>query len=98
MVKVATRKEGSLWYKDHLQPGDSVNTKCLFISRPVRWREIIICTMCAYMFACMRECVMQFSLKILQSHIFGKLILLMNFYTLLKQTRHRAIVLESIGW
>ena len=31
---------------------------------------------------CMRECVKQFSLKLLQYHIFGKLLVLMNFYAL----------------
>ena len=44
------------------------------ISRPARQREIIICTMCV------RACVTQFSLKLLQLHIFGKLLVLMNFY------------------
>ena len=40
---------------------------------------IIICTMCVhtYIGACMR--VTQFSLKLLQLHIFGKLLVLINF-------------------
>ena len=33
---------------------------------------------CAYV----RECVTQFSLKLLQLHIFGKLLVLMKFYAL----------------
>ena len=41
-------------------------------------REIIMCTMCVC--TCVRAWVMQFSLKLLQLHIFGKLVVLMNFY------------------
>ena len=37
---------------------------------------------CVYVRACVRECVTQFSLKLLQLHIFGKLLVLMNFYAL----------------
>ena len=41
---------------------------------------------CTSMHPCVRECmrawVTQFSLKLLQLHIFGKLLVLMNFYTL----------------
>ena len=36
---------------------------------------VIICTMCVCTW------VTQFSLKLLQLHIFGKLLVLMNFYT-----------------
>ena len=50
------------------------------ISRPARRREIIICTMCVR--TCVRACVTQFPLKLLQLHIFGKLVVLMNFFTL----------------
>ena len=50
------------------------------ISRPACWREIIICTMCVC--TCVRECVTQLSLKLLQLHIFGKLLVVMNFYAL----------------
>ena len=32
--------------------------------------------------ACVRECVTQFPLKLLQLHIFGKLVVLMNFFAL----------------
>ena len=49
-----------------------------FISRPAHRREIIICTMCVYVRACVS--VSQFSLKLLQLHIFGKLLVPMNFY------------------
>ena len=37
---------------------------------------------CVYMRVCVPECVTQFSLKLLQLHIFGKLLVLMNFYAL----------------
>ena len=50
------------------------------ISRPACRREIIICTM--RVCTCMRESVTHFSLKLLQLHIFGKLLVLMNFYAL----------------
>ena len=55
-----------------------------FISRPARRREIIICTMCVCtcVRACVRACVTQFSLKLLQLHIFGKSQVLMNFFAL----------------
>ena len=62
------------------------NITHVFISRPARWREIIICTMCvracvrAWVHACVRACVTQFPLKLLQLHIFGKLVVLMNFF------------------
>ena len=36
----------------------------------------------AYVRLCVRACVTQFSLKLLQIHIFGKLLVLMNFYAL----------------
>ena len=52
----------------------------LIISHSARRWKIIICTMCVR--GCVRECVTQFSLKLLQLHIFGKLLVLMNFYTL----------------
>ena len=42
--------------------------------------KIIICTMCVR--PCVRACVTQFSLKLLQLHIFRKLLVLMNFYAL----------------
>ena len=61
-------------------PRGSVLGPFLFISRLARRREIIICTMCVR--TCVRECVTQFSLKLLQLHIFGKLLVLMNFYAL----------------
>ena len=38
--------------------------------------------MCAYVHGCVRGCVTQFSLKLLQLHIFGKLLVLRNFYAL----------------
>ena len=41
---------------------------------------IIICTMC--MLPSVRACVTQFSLKLPPLHIFGKLLVLMNLYTL----------------
>ena len=51
--------------------------------------SVIICTICDYNFTmcvrtCMRVCVRvtQFSLKLLQLHIFGKLLVLMNIYAL----------------
>ena len=37
---------------------------------------------CACVHACVRECVTQFPLKLLQLHIFGKLFVLMNFFAL----------------
>ena len=37
---------------------------------------------CVYVRACVRACVTQFSLKLLQLHIFGKLQVLMNFFAL----------------
>ena len=49
---------------------------------------IIICTMCvrtcvrACVRACVHACVTQFPLKLLQLHIFGKLVVLMNFFAL----------------
>ena len=52
----------------------------VIISRPARRREIIICTM--YVRGCVRACVTQFSLKLLQLHIFGKSQVLMNFFAL----------------
>ena len=52
----------------------------LVISRPACRREIIICTMCVC--TCVRACVTQFSLKLLQLHIFGKSQVLMNFFAL----------------
>ena len=52
----------------------------LIMSRPARRREIIICTMCVH--AYVRACVTQFPLKLLQLHIFGKLVVLMNFFAL----------------
>ena len=55
-------------------------TFTIIISRPARRREIIICTMCVCM--CVRACVTQFSLKLLQLHIFGKSQVLMNFFAL----------------
>ena len=38
--------------------------------------------MCASVHASVRECVTQFSLKLLQLHMYGKLLVLMNFYAL----------------
>ena len=55
-----------------------INIIWFVISRPARRREIIICTVCA----CVRACVKQFPLKLLQLHIFGKLVVLMNFFAL----------------
>ena len=37
---------------------------------------------CAYVRAWVRACVTQFPLKLLQLHIFGKLVVLMNFFAL----------------
>ena len=37
---------------------------------------------CACVRVCVRECVMRFPLKLLQLHIFGKLVVLMNFFAL----------------
>ena len=37
---------------------------------------------CAYVRACVHACVTQFPLKLLQLHIFGKLVVLMNFFAL----------------
>ena len=44
----------------------------------------IICTMCVRVCGrgCVRACVTQFPLKLLQLHIFGKLVVLMNFFAL----------------
>ena len=36
----------------------------------------------AWVGACVRVCVTQFPLKLLQLHIFGKLVVLMNFFAL----------------
>ena len=36
----------------------------------------------AYVCMCVRACVTQFPLKLLQLHIFGKLVVLMNFFAL----------------
>ena len=46
--------------------------------------EVIICTMCVRtsVSPCVRAFVTQFPLKLLQLHIFGKLLVLMNFYAL----------------
>ena len=57
-----------------------VNIISFIISRPACRREIIICTMCVC--TCVRACVTQFSLKLLQLHIFGKSQVLMNFFAL----------------
>ena len=56
------------------------NSQLLIISRPACRSEIIICTMCVC--TCVRACVTQFSLKLLQLHIFGKLQVLMNSFAL----------------
>ena len=47
-----------------------------------RRRDIIICTMCVHLCVRVHAWVTQFSLKLLQLHIFGKLLVQMNFYTL----------------
>ena len=52
----------------------------IFISRPAG--DYNLHHVCACVRVCLRECVTQFSLKLLQLHIFGKLLVLMNFYAL----------------
>ena len=60
---------------------------CLFLSRIMqrllldqKKETFCICTMCVC--TCVRACVTQFSLKLLQLHIFGKSQVLMNFFAL----------------
>ena len=80
--KVKHNNNNKSWYKNNFLE------ITFFISRPARRREIIICTMCvctcvrACVGACVRACVTQFSLKLLQLHIFGKSQVLMNFFAL----------------
>ena len=66
----------------------SASMESVFISRPARRpRDYNLHHVCAYMRAwvracvgaCVRACVTQFPLKLLQLHIFGKLVVLMNF-------------------
>ena len=68
----------------HLQSNLGDLPFSFIISRPARRREIIICTMCVrtWVRACVRACITQFPLKLLHLHIFGKLVVLMNFFAL----------------
>ena len=70
--------------------------KTLQVVKQKRYIEAMKCTFIDYLppgalagdynlhhvFASMCECVTRFSLKLLPLHIFGKLLVLMNFYTL----------------
>ena len=65
----------------------SFRKQSIIISRPARWGgDYNLHHVCAYVRACISACVLawvtQFSLKVLQLYIFGKLLVLMNFYTL----------------